>query len=162
VVRELATGFAADLDPAALLRRMVLHPDFLAPTTRTALVRTPVDLVVGVARTFGIMPDRSVVKALVGLGQVPFVPPDVNGWPKNEGWLSTASALGRLQLAGAVATRVDADDLVGRSADRRPAALARLLGLDGWGAATTAALLAAPSAADALTVALVAPEHLVA
>jgi uncharacterized protein (DUF1800 family) len=162
VVQELAGPFATDLDVTALLRRMLLHPDFVAPATRSALVRTPVDLVIGLARAFGIRPDASFVQALLRLGQVPFVPPDVAGWPANEAWLSTASALVRLQAASAFTRLVDTDGLVGTSAVQRPASLARLLGIDGWGMATTTALRAATTAADALTIAIVAPEHLVA
>jgi uncharacterized protein (DUF1800 family) len=162
VVQELASGFAKDLDVAALMRRMFLHPDFLAPATRTALVKTPVDLVVGMARALEITLDERVVPLLAALGQLPFLPPDVAGWPANEAWLSTASALLRLQLANVVAERVATDELVGASPSQRPATLARLLGVERWGTATTAALRAATDARTALTVALVAPEHLVA
>ena len=161
VVQELATGFATDLDVTALLRRMFLHPDFLAPATRRALVRTPVDFVVGTARALGIELDQRVLPVLVGLGQLPFLPPDVAGWPANEAWLSTASALLRLQLASAVAERAPAP-LADTRPDQRPAALARLLGVDRWGTATTDAVRAAPDGKTALAIALVAPEHLVA
>jgi uncharacterized protein (DUF1800 family) len=162
VVQELAAPFRNDLDVTALLRRMFLHPDFLAPATRTALVKTPVDRVVGVARTLRITPDERVVPLLFSLGQLPFVPPDVSGWPANEAWLSTASSLRNLQLAIAVAEPRASDALVGTTASERPGVLARLLGVESWGQSTTAAIQAAPDAAQALTVALVAPEHLVA
>ncbi|MEO7429865.1 MAG: DUF1800 domain-containing protein [Acidimicrobiales bacterium] len=161
VVQELSSGFAQDLDVAELLRRLFLHPEFLAPATRTALVKTPVDLVVGIARTFRIAPDERVVPLLAGLGQLPFLPPDVSGWPANEAWLSTASTLLRLQLASVVAERVATDDVVGVRPEDRPATLARLLGVERWGTATTAALRTAADPKSALTIALVAPEHLV-
>lgn len=162
VVRELAVHFARDLDTTALLRRMLLHPAFLEPDTRAALVKPPVDYVVGLARALGIVPDERVVPVLAALGQLPFLPPDVSGWPANGAWLSTASALLRLQVATVVATMVDVADVdAARRADR-PAVLARLLNVDRWGAATTAALRGAADARTALTLALVAPEHLVA
>jgi uncharacterized protein (DUF1800 family) len=162
VVQELAAPFAADLDVTALLRRMFLHPEFLSAETRQAVVKTPVDLVVGLARTLHIDPDERVLPLLAGLGQIPFVPPDVAGWPANEAWLSTASALLRLQLANFVSERVSTAALVGERASQRPATLARLLGVDGWGSATTSAIEAAGDPKTALTIALVAPEHLVA
>ena len=161
VVVELAKGFAADLDVRALLRAVFLHPDFLAPATRTALVRTPVDLVVGLSRIVGFTPDERVLGLLAGLGQVPFVPPDVSGWPANEAWLSTGSALLRLRLAAFVAEQTSVADRLGARPDRWPDELARLLGIDDWGP-TAATLRAAPDARTALTIALVAPEHLVA
>ena len=50
VVRELAEGYAADLDTTALIRRLLLHPEFLAPATRTGLIKTPVEWVIGSLR----------------------------------------------------------------------------------------------------------------
>lgn len=162
VVRELAAPFAKDLDVAGLVRRMVRHPAFLEPSTRAALVKTPLDLVVGIARALGIAPDARVLPVLAGLGQVPFAPPDVSGWTANEGWLSTASALVRLQLAAYISDHVASNELIGGDPATWPAALARLLSVESWGTASTAALRSAPDARTALTLALVAPEHLVA
>jgi uncharacterized protein (DUF1800 family) len=161
VVVELAAPFAADLDVRALLRRIFLHPDFVAPATRAALVKTPIDLVVGLARALRFTPDERVVPLLAGLGQLPFLPPDVAGWPANEGWLSTASALLRLQLAEAIAGRARVDDLLDGNPADRAATLARLLGVERWSLPTAAALASAPDARAALTLAIVAPEHLV-
>lgn len=162
VVQDLAAKFAQDLDVTNLLRSMLLHPEFLAPATRHALVKTPVDLVVGLARALSITPDGRVVPLLAGLGQLPFLPPDVAGWPANSAWLSTASALLRLQLANVVAERVATDDLVGATPAARPDQLARLLSVDAWGDATSAAIQDAVDARSALTVALVAPEYVIA
>lgn len=162
VVQELAATFAENMDVTALLRAMFLHSEFLAPATRNALVKTPVDLVVGLLRTLRITPDERVVPLLARLGQLPFLPPDVAGWPAGEAWLSTASALLRLQLANVVAEPIATDDVVGAHPALRPDTLSRLLNVDQWGAATTAALRAAPDARTALTAALVAPEYVVA
>jgi uncharacterized protein (DUF1800 family) len=163
VVQDLAAQFARDLDVAALLRRIFLHPAFLEPSTRTALVKSPVDFVVGTARALGIQLDQRIVPVLAGLGQLPFAPPDVSGWPANESWLSTASALLRLQVADAVAARVPLDEeLASARPSDRSDLLARLLGVDEWGPTTTAALRSATDARHALTLALVAPEHMVA
>ncbi len=161
VVQELADGFARDLDATSLLRRILLHPDFLAPATRAALVKTPVDLVVGTARTLGTTPDETTMTLLVGLGQVPFAPPDVAGWPANEAWLSTETARVRLRLAASVSAQVASEELVGPPAER-PTTLARLLGIDRFGPASAAALRAAPGPRAALTLALASPEHVVA
>jgi uncharacterized protein (DUF1800 family) len=162
VVQELAAPFARDLDVSALLRRMLLHPAFREDSTRGALVKTPVDYVVGMARALGITPDERVVPVLAGLGQLPFLPPDVSGWPANAAWLSTASALLRLQVAVVVAELARLDDVDHLSARERPDVLARLLNVDRWTDSTAAALRKAPDGRTALTLALVAPEHLVA
>jgi uncharacterized protein (DUF1800 family) len=162
VVRELAAPFARDLDVAALLRRMLVHPAFRDDSTRGALVKTPVDYVVGLARSLGITPDERVVPVLAGLGQLPFLPPDVSGWPANEAWISTASALLRLQVAVVVADLARVDDVDGLGSRERPDALARLLNVERWTESTSAALRDAPDGRTALTLALIAPEHLVA
>ncbi len=156
VVRELAESFADDLDTAAVLRRIFLHPEFLAPATRQGLVKMPIELVVGAARTFGSTVTRRHVDALVDLGQVPFDPPDVAGWPANEGWLSTSSAQARLAWA---TTMVRTSGL---GAGEDAAAVAHVLGIDAWGPTTTAALAGATDPRQLLTLALVAPEHVLA
>jgi uncharacterized protein (DUF1800 family) len=160
VVIELAASFARDLDVAGLFRRMLLHPAFRDDTARVALVRTPVDLVVGTYRALRLEPDASTIAVLFGLGQLPFLPPDVSGWPANEAWLSTATARVRLEWAVGVAARVD-PSVLDIEADR-PAGLARLLGIASWTTETADALDAATDPRQALALALVAPEHLVA
>ncbi|MGI9031340.1 MAG: DUF1800 domain-containing protein [Ilumatobacteraceae bacterium] len=162
VVVELAESFAADLDLGALRRRMFEHADFLAASTRTALLKTPVELVVGSARALRVSLDRRYLRVLAALGQLPFSPPDVAGWPANEGWLSTSSALTRVHLGHTMAAEADLSTVEGLAAARRPEALARLLGVAEWSRTTRAALLAADEPIASLTVALAAPEHLLA
>jgi uncharacterized protein (DUF1800 family) len=163
VVVELAAPFAEDLDVTALLRRLFLHPAFRAPATRSALVKTPVEWMVGSLRALRHpLPDRGE-RVLVALGQVPFAPPDVAGWPANGVWLSTASARTRLEAAAALSGSADRSPIEAVAPGDRPAAVGRLLGIDAWSAGTEAALAA--SAADPerlLTLALVSPEHLLA
>jgi len=160
VVVELAERYASDLDSAALLRSLFLHPEFRSDATRTGLVKTPVEYVVGIHRTLGTTPTVASLLVLRGLGQIPFAPPDVSGWTANEGWLSTASALLRLQFAVALDPGAALDEIRSAPPQDRPAAVARLLGVDAWGPATTEALqAAADDPRGLLTVALVAPEH---
>lgn len=162
VVVELAETFATDLDVGGLRRRMFEHADFLAASTRMALIKTPVELVVGSARALRLPLDRRHLRVLAALGQLPFNPPDVAGWPTNEGWLSTSSALTRLHLAHTMAAEADLSAVDGLAANERPEALARLLGVAEWSRTTRAALVAADDPVAALTVALAAPEHLLA
>ena len=51
------------------------------------------------------------------LGQLPYDPPNVGGWPRDDRWLSAGSLLAR----GAVAQDLGVDDL---APDRRPPAMA--------------------------------------
>ena len=163
VVTDLAPAFGRDLDVGALLRRLLLHPAFRSDVARTGLVRMPVDFVVGTLRALPVeLPEEVLLSSLHALGQLPFVPPDVAGWPKNEAWLSTASAQARFGFAVAVATRAEVPEVADATPAERPAVLARLLSVDGWHGATAAALVDAPDQRRALTIALASPENLVA
>jgi hypothetical protein len=63
-----------------------------------------VDLVVGTLRTFGIRPVdlRPAVFACAALGQNPFAPPNVKGWPGGDAWIDSATLLGRRQFVDRV------------------------------------------------------------
>jgi uncharacterized protein (DUF1800 family) len=165
VVKELATGFAKDLDVTKLLRAVFLHPEFVTPASRTGLVKQPIEYVAGTLRALGQKPSDSkgLLAQLEALGQEPFQPPDVGGWPQNTYWLNTSFSLSRLRFASAVALKAPAPSITKAPAADRPAAAATLLGVDAWSPTTASAL--AKAAADPkamLTLALVAPEYVLA
>jgi uncharacterized protein (DUF1800 family) len=161
---RLVAAYGPGRDVTALLRVLFLDPAFRAD--RSSLVAAPVEYVVGVYRALGLpVPrDGKAGRALLGtldaLGQVPFRPPSVGGWPGGMAWLSTAATKERLTFATAMARRADLDAVAG-SKDR-PGAAAHLLGVDGWTDRTLAALKdAAADPARLVTLALVSPEYLV-
>jgi len=166
VVRELAPAFARDLDVAKLLRAIFLHPEFSAPATRTGLVKMPIEYVVGTLRALNLRAasiGAGLTQTLESLGQQPFAPPSVGGWPQNGYWLTTSFALARLKFATAVAQKAKLETLAAAAPSERPAAAARLLAVDGWGPMTAAALAQASADPKALiTLALVAPEYVLA
>jgi uncharacterized protein (DUF1800 family) len=165
VVTELARDFARDLDLARLLRAVFLHPEFVAPATRTGLVKQPVEYVAGTLRALGQKPSavKGLLAELDALGQEPFQPPDVGGWPQNTYWLNTSFSLSRLRFASAVAQKADVSSLASVPVADRPRAAATLLSVDGWSPTTAAALATAASEPKALlTLALVAPEYVLA
>jgi uncharacterized protein (DUF1800 family) len=80
--------------------RAVLTSDaFWSADNRGALIKSPVDLVVGTLHTFGISPFdlRPAVFASAALGQNPFSPPNVKGWPGGDAWINSSTLLGRKQ-----------------------------------------------------------------
>jgi len=97
-----------------LLRAMLLSEAFWSPASRGALIKSPVDLVVGTMHTFGIRPPtlRPAVTASALLGQNVFAPPNVKGWPGGEAWINSATLLGRKQLI----------DRIFRGSDTKPEA----------------------------------------
>ncbi len=166
VVRQLAAGFAKDLDVGKLVRAILLHPEFVAPASRTGLVKQPIEYVVGTLRALNLRAaaaGNNLPQTLEGLGQQPFAPPSVGGWPQNYYWLTTSFALTRLRFASTVAARARLDGIASASVADRPAAVARLLSVDGWGPSTSAGLAKVANDPKALlTIALVAPEYVLA
>ncbi|MBV9410515.1 MAG: DUF1800 domain-containing protein [Acidimicrobiia bacterium] len=164
VVDSLLEAYGADLSLGRLLRAVFLHPQFTSPQARTGLVKQPVEYVVGTVRALRLSPgDPRLLQTLQQLGQVPFSPPNVGGWPQNGYWLTTASSYGRLRFATAAARAADLSTINAASTTARPEAAARLLSVDGWGPATTAALArVADDPASILSLALVAPEYVLA
>ena len=82
-----------------LLRAALTSDAFWSAENRAVLIKSPVDLVVGTLRTFGIHPFdlRPAVFACAALGQNPFSPPNVKGWPGGDAWINSATLLGRKQ-----------------------------------------------------------------
>ncbi len=96
-----ADAFRAGRYEVKPLMRAVLTSDaFWSSDNRGALVKSPVDLVVGTLRTFAIKPVdlRPAVFACAALGQNPFAPPNVKGWPGGDAWIDSATLLGRRQF----------------------------------------------------------------
>ncbi len=85
-----------------LLRWLFTHEAFYAPEARNALVKSPLEYLVGLLYVGKRPPERALGRALLGMGQVPFQPPNVAGWPEGQAWLGDAALLVRLNLLPAV------------------------------------------------------------
>ncbi|MCU1345170.1 MAG: hypothetical protein JWL70_1436 [Acidimicrobiia bacterium] len=162
VVAELAPAFASHGNITELVRSIVMHPTFVADSTVNGLVKQPVEWLVGSLRVLGLRMGPAAEEAnLRDMGQVPFDPPSVAGWPPNGYWINSATALARLQLATRLARRADLGALSAVSAPSRPDFLAHLLGIDGW-SASSAKAIATGTPTESLTIALVSPEYVLA
>lgn len=91
---------AADLELKPLLEALLLSDAFWAPEARGALVKSPVELVVGTLRSTGRagLPMAEAVWIAEELGQHLFFPPNVGGWREGSAWINTSTALLRAQL----------------------------------------------------------------
>jgi uncharacterized protein (DUF1800 family) len=85
---------------SALLRSNV----FFSDRAYRALVKSPVEFVVGTHQLFGI-PEVAPVElaTLRAMGQVLFYPPNVKGWDGGAAWVNSATILTRENFANAVA-----------------------------------------------------------
>jgi len=163
IVADLAPAYGQDRNIARLLRAILLHPTFTSPQARTSLVKQPVEWTVGALRALGLpTATQPVLAALTAQGQVPLRPPNVGGWPQNDYWLTTASSLARLDAASAAAGAADLSGVAAASGPSRVDALAHLLSVE-WSRATANALSAvAASPRQLVSLALVAPEYVLA
>ena len=82
-----------------LLREMLLSREFWDPANRTALIKSPVELIVGTIRTFELpIADLEALPNFAKrLGQDVFDPPNVKGWPGGKMWINPQSLLVRHQ-----------------------------------------------------------------
>ncbi len=83
-----------------VLRALLLSPAFRDPGNRGALIKSPVELIVGTVHVLGLpVPEKTgLVRMMAGLGQSPFDPPNVKGWPGGEAWITTNTLLLRQQF----------------------------------------------------------------
>jgi uncharacterized protein (DUF1800 family) len=161
---RLVAAYGPNRDIRAMLKTIVAEPAFRDPAS--TLVKQPVEWAVGLMRALKIRPsalaDAEKTKLLAGLrgmGQVPFLPPSVGGWPSGAAWLTTSAGLSRLQVARLLAGKAD---LATVSGDDAVMAVGALLGVDGWSERTRNALNTVAHAPDQLVaVAASAPEYVV-
>jgi uncharacterized protein (DUF1800 family) len=76
-----------------VLRRLFLSEHFYSPDVMRAQIKSPVQLVVGAARSLGVpVRDLSILNdALDLMGQRLFLPPSVKGWPGGRAWINTST-----------------------------------------------------------------------
>jgi uncharacterized protein (DUF1800 family) len=163
-LERITEASGASRDTTAMVRAMLTDPVF--SDAGSVLVKQPVEYVVGTLRALDVrpakLPERALLRALTGMGQVPFAPPNVGGWPAGTAWLTTSAARTRIAFAQQITRDIDLGSVEDASVKERPEALARLLGVRAWGEATAGALTsAATDPRRATQIALTAPEYLV-
>jgi uncharacterized protein (DUF1800 family) len=140
---RLVTAYGPERNLRALTRAILTDDEFVRG--RATIVNTPVEWVVGVVRSLGVSVDtparmKLVSTTLDALGQRPFYPPDVGGWPHGRVWMSTASADVRMRAAGQLAGAGDLSTIEDSGADHRIDAVGYLIGVGAWSDRTVAAL----------------------
>jgi len=100
VARIAALFRASGYQIRVALRELLLSEAFWAPQNRGALVKSPVELVVGTLREFDVrVPDPMPFAFLLrALGEDLFSPPNVKGWPGGDAWINSSTLLARKQF----------------------------------------------------------------
>jgi uncharacterized protein (DUF1800 family) len=153
---------------SSLLEAIVTEPAFR--DEHSSLVKQPVEWAVGLMRALGVWPSeladrqaRQLMANLRGMGQLPFLPPSVGGWPSGGGWLTTGAALARVRAARLLTERATLPSEAAKTPTRqRVEYVRRLLGIDHLSARSTDAI---SQVADrlplAIAVAACSPEYIV-
>jgi uncharacterized protein (DUF1800 family) len=92
-----------------LMRAIFKSPEFLAEQGYRGLVKSPTEFMIHAARMLGSpSPARLIAGAGSGMGQTLFDPPDVNGWPNNEAWISSNTVVERVNFVTAALAQLRA------------------------------------------------------
>ena len=132
-----------------------------------AMVKSPVEWFISACRALELTPSAlktpaQMINYLEKLGQVPFSPPNVGGWPAGEAWLSSASAQYRIAFAAWLIKQSDLRVLKSLTPAQRMMQSADWLGVAEWSPRTKAALRDAQSdPAQFGLLALCSPEYIV-
>lgn len=163
-VARLTAAYGSGRDVRSLLTAMVAEPGFRDPAS--SLVKQPVEWTVGLLRALGLRPGKldekeqtKLLAGLRGMGQLPYRPPSVGGWPSGASWLTTSAGMTRLQLAQQLAKKADLSTV--DNATDRVGAVGALLGVDNWSERTRAALAGVKEPSQLVAVAACAPEYVV-
>ena len=144
---RLVSAYGPGRNLRALTRAILVDDEFTGG--RASVVNTPVEWLVGVIRALRLplgagggkgTPLKVAEATLRTLGQRPFYPPSVGGWPHGEVWLSTASAGARLRTATQLARAGDLSMVESTGPGDRIDAVGYLIGVGSWSDRSAAAL----------------------
>jgi uncharacterized protein (DUF1800 family) len=99
-VKSLGDTFRhSKYDMKSLMRALFTSPEFTASQNYRGLVKSPTEFMIHTSRVLGLnSPAKLVVGGGSGMGQSLFDPPDVNGWPNNESWISSNTVVERVNF----------------------------------------------------------------
>jgi hypothetical protein len=114
-----------------LYRTILTSKAFYSPQSVGVQIKSPVQLVVGTIRMLGLQmpPTQALASALNQMGELPFMPPNVRGWPGGRMWINTSTLFIRYNtgvwLAGGEVPALERLDRKGDSRGPLPDRLAR-------------------------------------
>jgi len=130
-------------------------------------VKSPVEWAVAACRALKVTPSKSQNKAQIinyldKLGQYPFNPPNVGGWPFDEAWLNIASTQYRIGFANNLIAQGDLSPIAGLSGLTMENALTDWLGIPEFTLRTKAVIRSSGlTSAQIVSLALCSPEYVV-
>lgn len=160
-----AKSALANRDIAAAVAAMANDPAIR--DSKNDLVKSPVEWFIAACRALELTPSNlktpgQLFNYLDKLGQVPFNPPNVGGWPAGGAWLSSATAQYRIAFAGWLIKQSDLRGLKEIPVNARALKSAEWLGVPEWSPRTQSTLRASLNdPAQFALLALCSPEFIV-
>jgi len=107
-VQRLADEFrTSKYDMKTLMRSVFLSPEFISDQSYRSLIKSPIEYMVSALKALKAPQLSQVaVDAALNMGQELFDPPDVGGWPNNDGWISSNTVIARVNFATTVLGRL--------------------------------------------------------
>jgi uncharacterized protein (DUF1800 family) len=94
----------------AMMRALLTSSAFYAPKAYRARIKSPIEFVVGIFRNLGLVgieQGKGVLGALEVMGQAPYDPPNVAGWPGDQAsgsWINTGAWIIRVNAINTLVT----------------------------------------------------------
>lgn len=100
LIAPLAESLAKDYDVLRLTETMLRSNLFFSSTAYRQRIKCPVEFAVGIIKGLeGVVSTTQLAQDLADLGQDLYHPPTVKGWTGGRHWISSASVVGRYNLA---------------------------------------------------------------
>ena len=103
---------------SAMVGAMLTSSAFMGAKAYRGKVKSPVEFVVGAIRGLGLdLSGQGLAQILVPMGQVPFDPPNVAGWPGDQdssNWMSTQAWMQRVNYINLLAAAATGTSVVGK------------------------------------------------
>ena len=161
---DISTAFA-NREILPVVQKMATYVTSADPLM--SQVKSPVEWAVAACRALKVTPSKvknraQIINYLDKLGQYPFNPPNVGGWPFDEAWLNIASTQYRISFAGNLIAQGDLSPIAGLSGLTMENALADWLGIPEF-TLRTKAVIRSPglTSAQIVSLALCSPEYVV-
>ena len=135
-------AYGLDRDVRAAVQAILFDPAAIdaAPTR----VVPPIEWLIGAARALRFPANEESARVLLpwlqAVGQAPFAPPSVGGWPSGEAWLTTVGIAQRAEAARTMARKGDTTIIEQAAIKDRVDAVGHLCGIGAWSDTTVKAL----------------------
>ncbi|WP_405164694.1 DUF1800 domain-containing protein [Nocardia sp. NBC_01499] len=163
-IDRAVAAYGPNRDIASLVVAILTDNEFT--TARDTVVHGPIEWLIGAVRALAVpigsdADVRKLTGVLRNLGQVPFYPPSVGGWPHGQAWMSTAAAQRRLIEASSLVKNADLSRISAAAPADRVDAVGYQLGVGAWSDRSAAVLTSVRDHPAELTaIALNTPEYL--